>query len=96
MVNINRKYLLDKRPTGMPEDECWKLVEEETIPLKSGEILIQVKFLSIDPYMRGRMNDGVSYAAPAKIGEPMTGETAGTVVELVSYTHLTLPTICSV
>ena len=51
MVNINRKYLLDKRPTGMPEDECWKLVEEETVPLKSGEILIQVKFLSIDPYM---------------------------------------------
>ena len=75
MANINRKYLLDKRPTGMPEDECWKLVEEETVPLKSGEILIQVKFLSIDPYMRGRMNDGVSYAAPAKIGEPMTGET---------------------
>ena len=68
MANINRKYLLDKRPTGMPEDECWKLVEEETVPLKSGEILIQVKFLSIDPYMRGRMNDGVSYAAPAKIG----------------------------
>ena len=45
MANINRKYLLDKRPTGMPEDECWKLVEEETVPLKSGEILIQVKFL---------------------------------------------------
>ena len=38
MANINRKYLLDKRPTGMPEDECWKLVEEETVPLKSGEI----------------------------------------------------------
>ena len=94
MVNINRKYLLDKRPTGMPEDECWKLVEEETVPLKSGEILIKVKFLSIDPYMRGRMNDGVSYAAPAKIGEPMTGETAGTVVESKSDIYKVGDNIC--
>ena len=94
MVNINRKYLLDKRPTGMPEDECWKLVEEETVPLKSGEILIQVKFLSIDPYMRGRMNDGVSYAAPAKIGEPMTGETAGTVVESKSDVYKVGDNVC--
>ena len=43
--------------------------------------LIEAKYLSIDPYMRGRMNDSKSYAAPAKIGEPMTGETAGIVVE---------------
>jgi len=94
MANINRKYLLDKRPTGMPEDECWKLVEEETVPLKSGEILIEIKFLSIDPYMRGRMNDGVSYAAPAKIGEPMTGETAGTVVESKSDVYKVGDNVC--
>jgi hypothetical protein len=49
--------------------------------LKKNEILIEAKYLSIDPYMRGRMNDSKSYAAPAKIGEPMTGETAGVVVE---------------
>ena len=48
---------------------------------EKNEILIEAKFLSIDPYMRGRMNDSKSYAAPAKIGEPMTGETAGIVVE---------------
>ena len=43
--------------------------------------MIEAKYLSIDPYMRGRMNNSKSYAAPAKIGEPMTGETAGIVVE---------------
>jgi NADPH-dependent curcumin reductase CurA len=65
----------------MPTDDCWKLHEEKIISLKKNEILIEAKYLSIDPYMRGRMNDSKSYAAPAKIGEPMTGETAGIVVE---------------
>ena len=65
----------------MPTDDCWKLHEEKITSLKKNEILIEAKYLSIDPYMRGRMNDSKSYAAPAKIGEPMTGETAGIVVE---------------
>ena len=81
MEYINKQLLLDKRPTGMPEDDCWKLNEEKITSLQNNEILIEVKYLSIDPYMRGRMNDSKSYAAPAKIGEPMTGETAGIVVE---------------
>jgi NADPH-dependent curcumin reductase CurA len=81
MEYINKQYLLDKRPTGMPTDDCWKLHEEKITSLKKDEILIEAKYLSIDPYMRGRMNDSKSYAAPAKIGEPMTGETAGIVVE---------------
>jgi|TARA_B100001093_G_scaffold298607_1_gene284709 hypothetical protein len=81
MEYLNKQLLLDKRPIGMPEDDCWKLHEEKITSLGKNEILIEVKFLSIDPYMRGRMNDSKSYAAPAKIGEPMTGETAGVVVE---------------
>ena len=81
MEYTNKRYLLDKRPTGMPTDDCWKLHEEKITSLKKNEILIEAKYLSIDPYMRGRMNDSKSYAAPAKIGEPMTGETAGVVVE---------------
>ena len=81
MEYTNKQYLLDKRPTGMPTDDCWKLHEEKITSLKKNEILIEAKYLSIDPYMRGRMNDSKSYAAPAKIGEPMTGETAGIVVE---------------
>ena len=81
MEYINKQFLLDKRPVGMPEDDCWKLNEESITSIKNNEIIIEVKYLSIDPYMRGRMNDSKSYAAPAKIGEPMTGETAGVVVE---------------
>ena len=81
MKYINKQYLLDKRPIGMPQDDCWKLNNEVITSLKKNEVLIEVKFLSIDPYMRGRMNDSKSYAAPAKIGEPMTGETAGVIVE---------------
>ena len=80
MEYVNRQLLLDKRPTGMPEDKCWKMNEEKISSLQHNEILVKVNYLSIDPYMRGRMNDSRSYAAPAKIGEPMTGETAGEVI----------------
>ena len=81
MEYSNKQFLLEKRPKGMPLDECWKLNEEKITSLKDNEILIEVKYLSIDPYMRGRMNDSMSYATPAKIGEPMTGETAGIVIK---------------
>jgi len=81
MNYLNTQYLLDKRPSGMPKDDCWKLYQEPITSLEKNEILIEVKYLSIDPYMRGRMNDGASYAAPTKIGEPMAGETVGIVVE---------------
>ena len=81
MTYTNKQWLLDQRPKGMPGDECWKLNEVETLPLKKGEVLIKVLYLSIDPYMRGRMNDGESYADPAALGEPMTGESVGIVIE---------------
>jgi NADPH-dependent curcumin reductase CurA len=81
MTYINKQWLLDQRPKGMPGDECWKLNEEEVRPLNKGEVLIKILYLSIDPYMRGRMNDGESYADPAALGEPMTGESVGIVVE---------------
>ena len=77
----NNQLLLNKRPDGMPDDDCWKLNTEIVNSLNKNEILIEVKYLSIDPYMRGRMNDSMSYASPAKLGHPMTGETVGTVVE---------------
>ena len=77
----NNQLLLNKRPDGMPDDDCWKLNTEIINSLNKNEILIEVKYLSIDPYMRGRMNDSMSYASPAKLGHPMTGETVGTVVK---------------
>ena len=54
MTYINKQWLLDQRPKGMPGDECWKLNEEEVRPLEKGEVLIKILYLSIDPYMRGR------------------------------------------
>ena len=95
MEYVNKQFLLDKRPVGMPEDDCWKLNEEKITSLKKNEILIEVKYLSIDPYMRGRMNDSMSYAAPAKIGEPMTGETAGVVIESNSNLYSVGDKVCA-
>ena len=95
MEYLNTQYLLDKRPRGMPSDECWKLHQEKITSLDKNEILIEVKYLSIDPYMRGRMNDGVSYASPAKLGEPMTGETAGVVVESRSNLYKVGDKVCT-
>ena len=90
----NKQWLLDKRPNGMPENDCWKLVNQSIASIGKNEILIKVDFLSIDPYMRGRMNDSKSYADPAKLGEPMTGETVGTVVESNSSKYIVGDRVC--
>ena len=57
MEYMNKQLLLNKRPEGMPKDDCWKMNEEMISTIRNNEILIEVKYLSIDPYMRGRMND---------------------------------------
>jgi NADPH-dependent curcumin reductase CurA len=79
----------------MPDDDCWRMHQEKITGLDINEILIEVKYLSIDPYMRGRMNDGVSYASPAQLGEPMTGETAGVVVESRSNLYKVGDKVCT-
>jgi hypothetical protein len=76
----NQKMLMAKRPHGEPADECFTLVEDEVPALEAGQILIKVMWLSLDPYMRGRMNDVKSYAKPLQIGDVMTGESSGQVV----------------
>jgi NADPH-dependent curcumin reductase CurA len=91
----NKQWLLDKRPNGMPDDDCWKLNNQSITSIGKNEILIKVDFLSIDPYMRGRMNDSKSYADPAKLGEPMTGETVGTVVESNSSKYIVGDKVCA-
>jgi len=78
---INQRWVMAKRPVGEPTDDCFEL-QEQTVPeLEDGEILIAVHALSLDPYMRGRMRDAKSYAKPLAIGEVVTGESAGIVVE---------------
>ena len=77
----NKQILLDNRPQGEASASNFKLVESDTPPLKDGEVLVRHHFLSLDPYMRGRMNDAKSYAAPQPLGQVMQGGTVGEVVE---------------
>ena len=71
------RVVLAKRPAGEPDDSCFAFEDREVRPLGDGEILMKVLWLSLDPYMRGRMNDMKSYADPLKIGDVMTAESAG-------------------
>ena len=81
MSTINRQILLASRPQGEPGAENFKLVETPVAPLADGQVLVRHHFLSLDPYMRGRMSDAKSYAAPQPLNEVMIGGTAGEVVE---------------
>ncbi|EJL77770.1 putative NADP-dependent oxidoreductase [Polaromonas sp. CF318] len=78
---INQQILLDNRPTGEASASNFMLVSSDTPPLQEGQVLVRHHYLSLDPYMRGRMNDSKSYAAPQPLGQVMIGGTAGEVVE---------------
>ena len=77
----NQQILLDNRPEGEATASNFKLVSSDTPALQDGEVLVRHHYLSLDPYMRGRMNDSKSYAAPQPLGEVMQGGTVGEVVE---------------
>jgi len=77
----NKQILLDNRPEGEAKASNFKLTIAQTPPLQDGEVLVRHHFLSLDPYMRGRMNDAKSYAAPQPLGQVMQGGTVGEVVE---------------
>ena len=77
----NQQIFLDNRPQGEASASNFKLVAGETPPLADGQVLVRHHFMSLDPYMRGRMNDAKSYAVPQPLGQVMQGGTAGEVVE---------------
>ncbi|MBP6336109.1 MAG: NADP-dependent oxidoreductase [Vitreoscilla sp.] len=81
MSLINRQIVLASRPSAEPSADNFKLVEAPVAPLQDGEVLVRNHYLSLDPYMRGRMNDGKSYAQPQPLDEVMIGGTVGEVVE---------------
>jgi NADPH2:quinone reductase len=64
MPETNRKYLLAKRPESKPDEDTFELVEENAPEPAPGEVLVRTFYLSVDPYMRGRMDAGESYADP--------------------------------
>ncbi len=77
----NKHWLLDNRPPGKASVSNFKLATTDTPLLQDGQVLVHHHYLSLDPYMRGRMNDSKSYAVPQALGEVMQGGTAGEVVE---------------
>lgn len=76
----NRKFVLAERPKGEPDDRTLRLETEDVPTPGDGQMLLRNEYLSLDPYMRGRMSAAPSYAAPVEIGEVMVG---GTVAEVV-------------
>ena len=77
----NQQILLDNRPQGEATTSNFKLVTTDTPALADGQVLVRHHYLSLDPYMRGRMNDAKSYAQPQPLGQVMQGGTVGEVVE---------------
>ncbi|MDM0023731.1 NADP-dependent oxidoreductase [Variovorax saccharolyticus] len=77
----NRQQILDNRPEGEAVASNFKLVSTETPALKDNQVLVRHHYMSLDPYMRGRMNDAKSYAQPQPLGQVMQGGTVGEVVE---------------
>ena len=80
----NRRILLNSRPVGAPVDANFRLDEAPIPQAAAGQVLLRTLYLSLDPYMRGRMSDGPSYAAPVGIGETMVG---GTVAKVEASQH---------
>lgn len=80
MSLVNQQILLASRPVGAPSAGNFRLVDTSVPELQDGEVLVKHHWLSLDPYMRGRMNDGKSYAQPQPLDAVMIGGTAGEVV----------------
>ena len=77
----NRRVLLKHRPVGEPKPTDFEIVDAPVPKPQDGQILVRTIWLSLDPYMRGRMNDVKSYVSPVELGQPMVGGTVGEVVE---------------
>src|SRR5216110_3059105 len=86
---LNRQVLLRSRPRGEPKVSDFELVESPVPSPGEGEVLCRTIYLSLDPCMRGRMNDVKSYAQPAELGKPMVG---GAVSEVIASSHPAFPT----
>jgi hypothetical protein len=80
MPDMNRQVLFASRPQGSVTEGNFRIVDTPMPAPGEGEVLVKNQWLSLDPYMRGRMNDAKSYAPAARIGEVMVGQTVGEVV----------------
>jgi NADPH-dependent curcumin reductase CurA len=76
-----RQIVLAARPSGWPTDDNFALTEADRPDLADGQVRVRNLFMSVDPYMRGRMNDVKSYVPPFRLGEPLEGGAIGEVIE---------------
>ena len=81
MISTNRQVLLASRPSGAVSEANFRIIDVPLPVPRDGEVLVRNHWLSLDPYMRGRMSDAKSYAPSVRIGEVMVGQTVGEVLE---------------
>lgn len=84
MSELNLSIRLKQRPQGLPKDDTWEQIEEAIPDIAEGQVLLKVLFLSIDPAMRGWINEGKSYIEPVAVGEVMR---AGAVSKVIQSKH---------
>src|ERR1700720_440577 len=87
MSKLNHKFELAARPVGMPKRTDWAYKEEPVREPGEGELLIKILYISLDPAMRGWMNEGRSYVPPIGIGEVMRAGAAGRVIASKNPKH---------
>jgi len=80
-MSNSRAWILKSRPSGMPDMSNFELRDEERSPLADGAVRVRNEWLSVDPYMRGRMNDVKSYVPPFEVGGKLEGGAVGKVIE---------------
>ncbi|HEX8011784.1 MAG TPA: NADP-dependent oxidoreductase [Casimicrobiaceae bacterium] len=81
MAETNRQVILASRPQGPVTEDNFRIVDAPVPRPRAGEVLVRNQWLSLDPYMRGRMNEAKSYVPPVQLGEVMVGQTVGAVIE---------------
>lgn len=77
----NKEIRLASRPTGLPASDNFQFVETDVHPLNDGDVLVKMLYLSVDPYLRGRMREGKSYIAPFQVGQTIESGGLGEVVD---------------
>ena len=85
MTTLNKQWRLKARPFGEPTNDTWSYTETDVPSIKEGELLVAIEYISLDPAMRGWLNDAKSYIEPVQIGDVMR---AGTVGKVVASKHL--------
>ena len=73
-TTTSREIRLASRPQGLPTADNFTLAQIDLAPIPDGQVLIRNRYMSVDPYMRGRMNSGKSYVPPFELGKPIEGE----------------------